>query len=113
MPKPNVLTDRRASPRFPVVLSAEVTEIATGIRFSARTSDLSRNGCYIDTLNPLSVGSAVFVRLSQGSETIETAGKVVYVSPRLGMGIAFSKDLAPNQLAVLDRWLAQATKEVG
>jgi hypothetical protein len=29
------------------------------------------------------------------------------------MGIAFSKDLAPNQLAVLDRWLAQATKEVG
>ena len=113
MSKPNVLTDRRASPRFPVVLAAEVTEIATGMRLSARTSDLSRNGCYIDTLNPFSVGSAVLVRLSQSNGVFEGQGQVVYVSPRLGMGIAFSKDLLLSQLAILDRWLAEAAREAG
>ena len=110
---PNVMTDRRASPRFPVVLAAEVTEIATGTRLSARTSDLSRNGCYIDTLNPIPVGSVVLVRLSQGNEIFEAHGKVVYVSPRLGMGIAFRGDLLHSQLAILDRWLAEAVKEAG
>jgi PilZ domain len=113
MPKPHVLTDRRSSPRYSLVLSAQVTEFASGARFSARTSDLSRDGCYIDTLNPLSVGSVVLVRLSQGNDIFESRGKVVYVSPRLGMGIAFSKDLASNQLTILDSWLAAAAKEAG
>lgn len=113
MQKLNVLTDRRASPRLPVVLAAEVTEIATGMRLSARTSDLSRNGCYIDTLNPLPVASSVLVRLSHNDGVFEAHGKVVYVSPRLGMGIAFSKDLPLDQLPILDRWLAEAAKETG
>jgi len=112
MSKPNVTTDRRASPRFPVVLAAEVTETATGTRLSARTSDLSRNGCYIDTLNPIPVGTAVRVRLFHETETFEAPAKVVYVSPRLGMGLTFSNDLAPDQLAILDRWLAQAAKQL-
>jgi len=32
--------------------------------------------------------------------------RVVYVSPRLGMGVRFDESITPAQLAVLDRWLA-------
>jgi hypothetical protein len=108
---PDVMLDRRAAPRHPLILVAEVTEFTSGARLGARTSDLSRTGCYIDTLNPVPNGTAVLIRLFHGSETFEAPARVVYVSPGLGMGIAFNENLAPSQLAILDRWLAQAARQ--
>jgi len=107
---PDVILDRRTAPRYSIVLAAELTEFATRSRLNARASDISRTGCYIDTLNPISPGSAVLVRLVRGSETFEAPGKVAYVSPRLGMGISFQENLAPRELAILDRWLAEAAE---
>lgn len=107
---PDVILDRRSAPRYPMCLAAEVTEFANRARLSARTSDISRTGCYIDTLNPLAAGSAVLVRLVHGSETFEAPAKVAYLSPGLGMGISFHENLAPSQLAILDRWLMEAAE---
>ncbi len=53
------MQDKRNDPRVPLIAAAEVTEVATGTRLSARTSDLSRTGCYIDTLNPTPVKTVV------------------------------------------------------
>ena len=60
---PDVMTDRRSSPRYALILSAEVSDKAKLAKLAGRTSDISRTGCYIDTLNPIPAGTTVVVRL--------------------------------------------------
>ena len=102
------MADRRGAPRFPVILVAEVTELGSLTLLTARTSDISRTGCYIDTLNPMPVGTLARVRLRHGEEFFAANARVAYVCPGLGMGMAFDKNVAAEQLAILDRWLAGA-----
>lgn len=101
------MAERRAAPRYPLILSAEVLDIASGARLVAQTSDVSRTGCYIDMLNPIPPGSKIHVRLQHETESFESDGRVIYISPGLGMGVAFTSN-SPGQLAILDRWLAFA-----
>jgi PilZ domain len=105
---PHIMQDKRSDPRVPIIAVAEVVEVATGTRLSARTSDLSRTGCYIDTLNPTPSKTVVRVRLSHAGEELELPGRIVYVSPGLGMGVRFDEDLSPAQVSVLNRWIAEA-----
>lgn len=107
---PDRMVDRRNSPRYPLILTAEVTELSSGAILNARTSDVSRTGCYIDTLNPTPAGSQIRLRLSHEQEVFDTHAKVMYVSQGLGMGVMF-QDTATDQLAILDRWLAAASKD--
>jgi Ribonuclease G/E len=108
---PDVTVERRKAPRKPLVLAAEVVELPRGAQLSARTSDVSRNGCYIDTLNPIPHGSQVRVRITHESETFEATARIVYVSYGLGMGVAFT-EVAPEQRQKLDRWLEALSREV-
>jgi len=102
------MQNKRNDPRVALIAVADVTEVATGTRLTARTSDLSRAGCYIDTLNPTPARTVIRVRLTHGGEELDLPARVVYTSPGLGMGIRFDDDLTPAQLAVLDRWVAGA-----
>jgi PilZ domain len=103
------MQEKRSGARIPLIADVEVTEVATGACLSARTSDISRTGCYIDTLNPTPVKAVVLVRLSHAGEELELPARIVYVSHGLGMGVRFDEDLSPAQLAVLNRWLSGAT----
>ena len=103
---PGTMQDKRSAIRVAFIAAVEVTEIATNTRLSARTSDLSRTGCYIDTLNPTPSKTLVRVRLTHNGEELDVPGRVVYVSPGLGMGVRFNDDLTPAQLNVLDRWVS-------
>lgn len=105
---PDVMADRRSSPRFALILVATFKERGSDVKLSARTSDVSRTGCYVDTLTPIPKGESVHLVLSQGGESFETTGKVIYASPGLGMGIQFDQPIPGRQLAVLDRWLEKA-----
>lgn len=105
---PDVMANRRNSPRYSLILVASVRETGYDTHMSARTSDISRTGCYIDTLTPLAKGAGVHVTLTRSEETFEATGKVVYVSPGLGMGIQFDDPVDPLQLVVLNRWLEKA-----
>ena len=107
---PDVMADRRDAPRYPLILIAEVTNVASGIKTTARTSDVSRTGCYVDTLNPASIGTTIQLRLIRADEVFQTEARVVYVTPGLGMGIRFREQVTDSQLAILDRWLAEAAK---
>ncbi len=107
---PDAMTDRRVAPRYPLILLAEVTDLLSSTKLTARTSDLSRTGCYIDMLHPLPRGTKVHVRLQKEKEVFESPATVMYVSPGLGIGVAFAENLRANQLAVLDHWLAAAAK---
>jgi Ribonuclease G/E len=102
------MQDQRHDPRIPLIAAVEITEVATGTRLSARTSDISRAGCYIDSLNPTPVKTVVTVRLTHAGEEVELPARVVYVSPGLGMGVRFDENLSPAQTAILDRWLSGA-----
>ncbi len=101
-------TDRRVAPRYPLIFAADITEVSSGAKLSARTADISRTGCYIDTLNPTPPGTAILVQLTHEDEIFETAGRVIYNSPGLGMGVAFV-NVPPEQQARLDRWIAEGT----
>lgn len=103
---PDVTVDRRSSPRYPIVLSSEVTELPSGAKLRARTSDLSSHGCYLDMLNPLPNGSKARLSLLHGSELFETLITVVYTSPGLGMGVHF-EEVPPEKQKMLDRWIAE------
>jgi hypothetical protein len=107
---PDVMADRRDSPRYALILAAEVLEIATGATMSARSSDVSRSGCYIDTLNPVPVGSQVKIQLRRGDVVFDTSARVVYVCPGLGMGLNWGADVPPEKLVILDRWLSEAAR---
>ena len=107
---PDVMTDRRSAPRYPLILSAEVWDKAGSAKLAGRTADISSTGCYIDILNPIPAGSAVRVRLQHENEFFEADARVVYVSPGLGMGLAFIPTVTPDQRAILDRWLQEIAK---
>jgi PilZ domain len=100
------IREQRLHPRFAKILAAEIVELPRGAKLQARTSDVSRSGCYIDTLNAIPEGTQVLVRMSYRKEVFEATGRVVYVSPGLGMGICFV-DVEATQQNLLDRWLAE------
>src|SRR5215468_815982 len=79
----------RSAPRHVMVLAAEIVELPRGAKFHTRAADISRTGCYIDTLNPIPTGSEIRLRITHDREIFEANGRVVYVSPGLGMGVAF------------------------
>jgi hypothetical protein len=56
---------------IPLVLAAEVVELPRGARLSARTPDINRTGCHIDTLNPVPHGFRVRVRITHEDESLK------------------------------------------
>lgn len=98
-------SERRATPRYSLVLSAEMRVGNSGPTASARVSDIGLGGCYLDTGNTFSAGTIIHLRLTQSGETFESKARVVCEYPRMGMGMAFL-ETQPAQLALLERWLA-------
>lgn len=105
----DLANERRRAQRFSFVATTEVTDAASGAKFSVRTSDLSRIGCYIDMLDPFAVGTTLLVRIIKESDQFEAAARVIYQVPGLGMGVAFTKISASCQ-AILERWLSEQSK---
>ncbi|HXN24341.1 MAG TPA: PilZ domain-containing protein [Candidatus Dormibacteraeota bacterium] len=100
----NSANERRRAQRFSFIAATDVIDGASGAKFSVRTSDLSRIGCYIDMLNPFPVGATIIVRIVKENDSFEAAARVIYQVPGLGMGVTFTKFSASSQ-AVLERWL--------
>ncbi len=107
---PDVTVERRSAPRCQLVLAADIVELPRGAKLSARTADISRTGCYIDTLNPVPQASRIRLRITHHDEVFEAIGSVVYVSPGLGMGVVFV-EVPAEQQARLDRWLEEKDQE--
>jgi hypothetical protein len=99
-------SERRRAPRYPFIADAEVTEIASCTKLSARTSDLSSGGCFLDMLNPSPEGTEIRVRISHASATFTVVGRVAFVLSNMGMGVDFTS-VEDNQLGVLQEWLSK------
>jgi hypothetical protein len=98
---------QRCEPRYPFIASAELLEENSGARMSSRISDLSLNGCYVDTINPLPGGTLVHLRIFTETHAFEAPATVVHSQAFLGMGMKFH-EVQPESAQVLRLWLPEA-----
>ncbi|MEP6787014.1 MAG: PilZ domain-containing protein [Acidobacteriota bacterium] len=70
----------------------EITlECASGTR-TARISDLSIGGCFVDTFMQVHVGERVQIKLQlTEGQWEEMAGEVTYILPNFGFGLNFTE----------------------
>jgi hypothetical protein len=96
--------ERRDAPRYPFICPVELTDLRGDARISARTSDLSLHGCYIDTLNPFPEGTRVRLRLTKSDRRLELRARVTCCHMGSGMGLVFEQPTS-EQTATLVSWL--------
>jgi len=96
----------RSCPRFPFSPAVEATDIRADTRIFGRLSDISRNGCYVDTINPFAKDAAVTLTITREKQSFKTQAKVVYAKVGMGMGLLFTT-AEPEQLRVLGSWLGE------
>ena len=99
--------ERRRSPRYPFIATAELVEQVSDTRMVSRVSELGLHGCYLDMMNPFPQGTRVLVKIFTDSEFFESLGTVVYAQHNMGMGVKF-EEIKPNFAAVLNQWLLKA-----
>lgn len=93
-------TQRRKLPRYSCSGTVEIfqSEKLTGW---GTVSEIGRGGCYIETGQPLPVGSRVQLRLTMDCATLEIGAEVVWITPQVGMGMRFDVASPQIELAVV------------
>ena len=82
------MSDRRRDERWEVCLDA-VWDGKSG-NYTARVTDLSEGGCYVDTLGDAHVGEILsFKLLMPSGEWLQLTGEVAHETPPLGFGLRF------------------------
>src|SRR6266853_1055992 len=99
--------DRRTHPRYEFTAAVEVVAPESGARIETRVRDLSQQGAYVDTNNPLPLGTVTDVRITKGAQLFEALARVVYSRVGKGMGLVFTA-IEPQQLRTLETWLAES-----
>lgn len=99
-------SERRCATRSPFIAPVELVEMDTGSRIRARTSDLSPQGCYVDTLNPLAVGAAVRLQIQRAGFVLNVLANVTSRHIGSGMGVEFN-EITEGQKAILQSWLGE------
>jgi hypothetical protein len=87
----NLLQDNRrkfARHRISFPLELRDERVNTPLRVNA--TDISGNGCYVETVMPLAIGTALRVDLWMGEERISPSAVVRTRDPGVGMGIEFT-----------------------
>jgi hypothetical protein len=102
--------EKRRSPRYSFIASAELIEQKADVRIASRVSELSLHGCYLDMMNPFPKGTLVLVKIVAGDAYFEAKGNIIYAQPNMGAGVGFL-EIKPDSQAVLERWLDEAEQE--
>jgi len=100
--------ERRCAERTSFVAPVELVEMRSGSRIKARIADLSLQGCYVDTLNPLPVGSEVRLQIQKTNESLDLLASVSSQHAGSGMGLKFGETTS-EQCALLKSWLAESS----
>lgn len=90
MASPDVIVprgERRSEPRLPVVGSARLLN-PEGTSSTAKLTDISHHGCYIETFAPAPVDSELRMVVSlEGSKPVDLQARVRTSHPSIGMGM--------------------------
>lgn len=103
--------ERRQNPRVKVSVPVEIHAEGASTPIRGATSDLSVSGCYIETMFPFPVGTALDLKL-QLETTLPIDATVVTCDPQVGNGIQFSRML-PEDRKTLLAFVEAALKEKG
>jgi hypothetical protein len=106
-----VSPEPRRHVRYSFTSAVEVNLSESQTSIQGRTTDISREGCFVDTTTSFAVGSNVTLRLTKDNGTFEAVGEVVYSLSGMGMGIKFVS-VPVEQLATLEKWIAELNGEV-
>ena len=99
----NAHDERRSHERHTFFAGVEIREPATRYVAIARVNEISRGGCYIDTLNPLRAATAVELLITHDGDTIALPARVVHAETSVGMGLRF--DAEEDRTRLLERWI--------
>ena len=94
-------SDRRHQPRHQCVLGAQVSRAGTTVQQRCVISDISSGGCYVQTSEPLPVGTSVEMAIRTQELNLRILGNVQSVHRGLGMGVHFNSDTLPAELKQL------------
>ena len=100
----------RKVPRFSFITEAELTAVCNGAHLVAHVSELSSNGCYVDTPEGFPVGTEVDVTIRYGGSKCELTGKAIYKHDGWGMGVAF-ENMTAEQRYIIDAWLTELARK--
>jgi hypothetical protein len=104
---------RRVNPRYTFFADAEAT-LYDGTLVLGQLSELSCRGCYIDTLEPIPVGTQFDLRICDGMTTCELHGKAIYMHSGSGLGIfgigVVFGEVAVDQRSAIDAWLNELAR---
>jgi hypothetical protein len=101
--------EKRRTPRYIFIASAELCEEQSDVRVASRVSELSLHGCYLDMMNPFPPGTLILLKIFAGDLTFQSKAKIVYATPNVGAGVAFL-DVEPKYDYILRSWLDEAAK---
>ena len=106
----NPYPTNRANPRFSFFADAEIT-LRDGNLVPAQLTELSARGCYVDTLEPIAIGTNLRLRICDGTNTCELHGKVIYMHSggglaMFGMGVVFG-DMEEEQHSAIGAWVRE------
>jgi PilZ domain len=99
--------ERRRTNRYPFDAAAEVSDDQSGGTLSLRLTELSLNGCYLQTEAPFPVGTVLSLKVFADGNFVEARATVAYSQPKMGMGVAF-REVKPYYVAVIKKWLLAA-----
>lgn len=103
--------NRRECPRVKVSVPVEIHVEGAASPIRGATSDLSLTGCYIETIFPFPVGTALDFKLHLET-TLLIDATVVTCDPQVGNGMKFTRML-PEDRKSLEAFVEAALKEMG
>ena len=101
--------DRRGASRHSCKNAfASIRQVGDSRSSSARLSDISRTGCYLEMMCPLAVGTEIELLVQTEHPEFPLTGIVRTQHPAMGNGVEFTK-LNPGSVQLLERLLASIT----
>jgi hypothetical protein len=97
---------RRRTPRYPLAVDIELTDIESHVQIRGRTKGLSRFGCNVDAERLLPKGTRVRAKLTHKGTEVKALARIVYSSSDLGMGLAFTIVERQDE-AILEWWMVE------
>jgi hypothetical protein len=97
-------TKQRRRPRHRIFINIELRNEHTSSPLRVTATDISGNGCYVESMLPLPPGTHLRAQLCLGTERLTTSAVVRTCDQGLGMGIEFVT-LTPEQQDEVQRHL--------
>ena len=107
-------TKKRVGPRFSFLVDAEIV-LGDGTSIPTQLDEVSLRGCYLDTLEPIPVGTRFLLKIGKGRKAFEVQGKIIYTHSGSGLGIfgqgVVFTDLSAQERSAINLWLRELTSK--